>query len=230
MTRAAVLGLAALLATAGMASAQTFTPAYRVRRVTFAAGTTTQSGYKIGDITAELRRNAVGTTPPLPLFRAESEIGRAAAADIRLALALTRVVAIEIAGVFAQPQLNVRLSADAEANEPALAGERVSHYAVDVSGIVLLPDIGLGRRARGYAIGGGGYVRQLHEGRLRIDTGRTIHAGGGVQYWFRGAVDRRQRPLGLRGEARLVHRTGGIDYEGRSRTFPAVSALLFLGF
>jgi hypothetical protein len=164
------------------------------------------------------------------LFRAESKIERTAVADLRLAIAITRLVAVEVSGLFAQPQLTVDITGDVEANEPASAGERVTQYAVEVSGVVLLPGVNLGSRARAYVLGGGGYLRQLHEGRLAVDTGRTLHAGAGVQYWLRGGTNPRQHVVGIRGEARVVHRVGGIDYEERARNFPAVGALLFVGF
>ena len=229
IVRAAVLACAALVAAVATASAQP-SPTFRSWHITFAAGASAQTGYAIGDRNAELRRNVIGASSPLPFFRAESKIQRATAADIRAAIALTPLLAVEVAGTFSQPQLSVRISADPEASGETFATERLSQYAVDVSGMLLLPDVGLGRRGRLYAIGGGGYLRQLHEGRLEVDTGSTIHAGAGVQYWFRGGINPRQHPLGIRGEVRVVHRNGGIDYEDRSRNFPAVSALLFAGF
>jgi hypothetical protein len=77
-------------------------------------------------------------------------------------------------------------------------------------------------------MGGGGYLRQLHEGQLGVDTGSTLHAGGGVHYWMRGATGRR-RPFGARAEARVVHRRGGIEFEGKGRTYPVLSVLGFIG-
>jgi hypothetical protein len=35
--------------------------------------------------------------------------------------------------------------------------------------------------------------------------------------------------MGLRGEARLVRRNGGIEYADRARLFPALSILAFIG-
>ena len=203
-------------------------PEHRPGGITFAGGVTTENSYPIGDVTADLRRNGTGTPPPVALFETQSEIGRATALEARFRIGLTRWLAVEVAGTYGVPTLTVRVTADTEVPGESLAEERISQFGVNVSGVMLLGPP-LGRRARLYAIAGGGYLRQLHESRLLVDTGRTIHAGGGVEYWLRGGTNQ-QHPLGVRGEARFVHRTGGIDYEDASRSFPAMSALVFVGF
>jgi hypothetical protein len=78
-------------------------------------------------------------------------------------------------------------------------------------------------------VAGGGYLRQLHEGRLKVETGATFHVGGGLRYWVRGGRAS-QRSLGARAEVRYVRRTGGIDFEEQSRSFPRLSLLAFAGF
>lgn len=198
-------------------------------RFTFAAGATVNGGYAIGDLTAELRRNATGTPSPFTLFRAESAIGRRAAVDARVGLALNRRLAVEVGVGYATPQLTVSIAEDPELQGAATASERLLQYTVDVSGLYQLPGVSLGSRAHPYVIGGGGYLRQLHEGRLRIETGRTVHLGAGLQYWLRGGANQRQRPLGARLEARLVRRTGGIEYEEKNRQYGAFTVLMFVG-
>jgi hypothetical protein len=199
-------------------------------RVSIAAGATLFGGYAIGDVTAELRGNGAGAPPPFTLLRAESKIDRAAALDGRVSVALTPALALEVGGAYTSPQLVVSISQDAEAGDQASASEQLSQYAVEVSGIYQLARFGWGSRARPYALAGAGYLRQLHEGRLRLETGGTVHAGGGVQYWLRGGPNQRRRPVGARFEARVVYRTGGIDFEDKVRAFPSLSALVFVGF
>jgi hypothetical protein len=200
-------------------------------KVSFGVGATLAGGHAIGDVTAELRGNAAGAPPPFRLLRAESRIDGAAAIDGRVSVALTPAFAVEVGGTYASPQLVVAISEDAEAGEPVSAIEQLSQYAVEVSGILQLARSGWGSRARPYAIAGAGYLRQLHEGRLRLETGGTIHAGGGVQYWLRGGPNQRgRRPVGVRFEARVVFRNGGIDFEDQARAYPALSALAFFGF
>jgi hypothetical protein len=204
-------------------------PELQPRHLTASVGAAVLGGYPIGAVDGTLRRNVVGAPSPFTLLRAESEIERAAAFEARVAVALSRTFEIEAGGVYATPQLTVTVSQDAELDGAASASETLAHYAFEVSGVYLIPRVTLGARMRPYLIGGGGYLRQLHEGRLRLETGSTIHAGGGVRYWLRGGAPR-QRAAGLRAEARYVRRAGGIEFAGASRAFPSVSLLAFIGF
>lgn len=216
----------AVLIMAAPVEAQTVA-ALRPRRVVVSGGVGLTGPVAIGDLIASLRRNTVGSPPPFTLLRAESEIDPAIGADLRVALPLTDVVAIEVAGGYASPQLGVRVSQDPEVTAGAFVSERLSQYTVDVTALYLLPGRTLGRRARPYLLGGGGYLRQLHEGRLQVETGRTLHAGGGVMYWLRGGRAMSRRSFGVRGDVRYIYRDGGIDFEDRRRGYPAVSVLAF---
>jgi hypothetical protein len=187
------------------------------------------ASYPVGDVTANLRRNTTGTPPPFPLLRAESKIEGAWAADLRVGIALTRSMELEVGGSYATPELAVTISEDDELGEGAFASERIEQYAVDVSGVYLLPNLTIASRLRPYVVGGGGYLRQLHEGRLKVETGGTLHVGGGLRFWWQGGRPN-QRSLGARAEVRYVRRIGGIDFEERARSFPRVSLLAFAGF
>jgi hypothetical protein len=211
------------------ALAQDTGPVLRPRHVTVSAGGVFAGGYPIGDMTANLRRNTTGSPSPFPLLRAESEIERAGGATVRVSVALTRFLEIEAGGSYLTPQLGVTISQDEELGEGAFASERLEQYTVDVGGVYLIPRLSVGRRLRPYAIAGGGYLRQLHEGRLRVETGGTVHIGGGLRYWLRGGGPA-QRAFGARGEVRYVRRTGGIEFEEQARSFPSVSVLAFVGF
>jgi hypothetical protein len=225
--RRTIIALALALSCAATATAQD-APAFRPRQVIVSGGTALTSGYPIGDLTVTIPRNAAGTPPPFTLLQAQSEISRTTGVDLRVAVALTRSFAIEAGAAYARPELGVTVSQDPELTAGAFASERISQYVIDVSGIYQLP-IALGRRARPYAIGGGGYVRQLHEGRVMVETGNTLHLGAGVHYWLRG-MSGNGRAFGVRGEARFVRRTGAVKFEERARSFAGLSALAFLSF
>jgi hypothetical protein len=225
--RAALTAL--LLACPSLALAQASDPSYRPKHLTVSLGGSFAGGYPIGDLSAELRRNSTGTPSPYPLLRAESRIERVWSADVRVGVALSRSLELEVGGSYATPQLGVTISQDDELGEGAFASERIEQYAVDVSGVYLIPNLALASRLRPYVVAGGGYLRQLHEGRLEVETGSTLHVGGGVRYWLRGGRAN-QRSLGARGELRYVRRAGGIEFEEQARGFPRVSVLAFAGF
>jgi hypothetical protein len=229
-----LLPLATVLTLCSGTAAAQDAPVFRPGQIIVSGGGMLDGGHRVGDLTVTIPRNPSGGTAPFTLLRAESKLGAAAGFDARVAYALTSAFALEVRGAYASPELGVTISQDDEMDGGAFASERVQQFAVDVSAIYQLP-IAVSRRARAYAIGGGGYLRQLHEGRLLVDTGQTIHVGGGVQYWLRGAAGRQslrpaRRALGVRGEVRFVRRFGGIDFEERARSFPTVGALVFVAF
>ena len=223
------LAAAAVLLVASSASAQDDGPALRAHRFNLAAGPIATGGYPVGDQNANLRRNASGNPAPLPLFRTDSTFESATGFDARVSFAFTRTLAVELGATYSRPRLEVTISDDMESGADVQLGEEVVQYTVDVSGLWQLPGISFGRRARPYLTVGGGYLRQLHEDRLVAETGRIFHAGGGVRVWFTGGSTT-ARAIGLRAEARLVHRSRGIEFEDASRNFPAFSLLGFVGF
>jgi hypothetical protein len=210
------------------ATAQDDGPALAPHRFTLSAGVVGSSGYPVGDQSADLRRNAVGNPAPLTLFRAESTFEAAPGFDARVDFAVTRSLAIEVGAAYSTPRLEVTVTGDSESDANVQLGEEVSQYTVDVSGLWHLPRLSMGRRVRPYIMLGGGYLRQLHEDRLVAETGGLIHAGGGVRVWFTGG-SASARASGLRAEARLVRRSGGIGFDDDSRLYPIFSILGFFG-
>lgn len=219
--------LVCVLASAGNAFAQS-APAFESKQLVVSAGLLAARGYPIGDRTADLRRNAANSTP-FTLFRAESDIRGAAGFDARLAYGLSRAFSVEVAGTFSRPRLRVQITGDTESAPATDAAEEIGQFTVEVSGLWHLPGRTLGSRARPYLIGGGGYLRQLHEDRYLVETGSVAYGGGGVHYWFRGGLGG-QRAMGVRGEASIVMRSRGIDFEETRRTYPRLSALGFIAF
>jgi hypothetical protein len=216
-----------LVAIAGPATAQDTGPALAPHRFVLSAGATASGGYPVGDRTADLRRNATGSPAPVPLFRTESAFDWAPGFDARVDFAITRSLAVEVGATYATPRLGVTVLDDDESDPSVQLSEEVSQYSVDVSGLWHLPWPSLGR-ARPYVIGGGGYLRQLHQDRLVAETGQQIHAGAGLWLWFSGA-SASPRSTGVRAEVRLVRRFGGIEFEDASRNYPTVAVLGFLG-
>lgn len=211
----------------GVASAQTSSTPHRL---TVAGGVLWSGGYDIGENSADLRQNAPGPTPPpFTLFRTESSFGSAAGVEARIGFAFTRSLAVEGGFAYSQPHVNVKITDDVEAGDVSFDGETTSRYVVEGSLVWTLPVVRDGARLRPYAIGGAGYLRQLHEDRALVENGQLYHVGAGVKYFWRGA-DGSRRPLGLRADVRAYIRKDGIELEDKVRTYPAVSASVFFGF
>lgn len=221
-----VMSFAAGVCATGVAGAQTPDR----HPLTVAGGVVWSAGYPIGDSTAAIRQNATGPTPPpFTLFRAESSFGAAIGLEGRVGFAITPSIAVEGSFAWSEPQIDVVVTDDVEDGDTSFDGESTSQYIFEASLVWTLPFVGDSARFRPYAIGGGGYLRQLHEERTLVETGQIYHLGGGAQYLLRGA-DGHRRPLGVRGEVRAYIRKDGIEFDGKVRTYPAVSALMFFGF
>ncbi|MEP7117888.1 MAG: hypothetical protein ABI880_09910, partial [Acidobacteriota bacterium] len=205
-------------------------PALRPWHPVLSIGAAWTGAQDLGRVTAEMRRAAVGVTAPSPftLFTTESTLGSAVAGEFAVAVPVTAHWAVAVRGSAARPTLTTVISADAEAAPNTEASEQISDYAVDGSLIYQLPRLG-GRRARAYVLAGGGYVRQLHEDNVLVETGSAWHGGAGLRWWLRGA-DGRARAMGLTGEARWVWRSGGITFTDGTRSAPNAAVGVFVSF
>lgn len=221
------IGLLSTIGAANLAEAQTSGTRHRL---TVAGGIVWSGSYAVGDNTAELRQSALGANPPpFTLFRAESSLGSAVGLEGRIGVALSPSIAIEGAVSWSKPQIDVTIVDDVEGGNAAFEGETTSQYIVEASVVWTLPFVREDARLRPYVIGGGGYLRQLHEDNTLVETGQIYHVGGGAEYLLRGQ-DGRRRPLGVRGDVRAYIRKDGIEFEDKVRTYSAVSALMFFAF
>ena len=213
------------------AFAQDADPALRAHRFTLLLGGSWVSGYPIGENTALIRSNQPGTLTPdgMPLFHAESSFEHAFGTEARVGFALTRTLAVEAGASFAQPNLAVDISQDSESSPIRIADEHVTEFVIDVNVNWQVPGLRVGPHGRPYVLAGGGYLRQLYEERIKVETGNVAYIGGGVRYWLRGG-DQAHRALGLRAEARLLMRRGGIDFAKNQRSSPVINLFGFLGF
>lgn len=229
--RHALLVALVLTGCASSAVAQPQDPAPRAHRFTLSGGVSWLGGYPVGGNSATLRRNEPGTVTPnsFTLFHADASIERALGAETRLGYALTRGFELEVRGAFARPRVAVRISQEAEGEAVVVSDEDLSHFVVDGSIVWHLSRFALGSRARPYLTAGAGYLWQLYEDRVQVETGGLAHIGGGVRYWLRGG-DSSRRALGLRGEARLQLRSGGVEFEDKTRISPVVHVMGFFGF
>ena len=229
--RPALTFVVAFCACVASAAAQDRAPAPRAHRFTLAGGLSWLGGYPIGGNTASLRRNEPGTPTPsgFTLFTADASLLHAAGVDAKIGFGLTRAVAVEFGGGYARPRLAVDITQDQESPSVVLADEQISQYIIDAAVLWQISQLNLGGHARPYVSVGGGYLRQLYENRVQVETGHLLHIGGGVRYWLRGG-DPARRAVGIRAELRAERRSGGIELAGRARVFPVANLFAFFGF
>ena len=199
------------------------------RRVEVELGGGILGGASLGSADANLRANAA-TKQPYRLFSTATRVTPERSVHARVGFALSRRFAVEGGGVFSRPAIRTSVSADVEGAPAVTVDERVDQYFVEASLLVRLDEIRLGSRTIPFLAGGGGYLRQLHEGLTVIEQGHLYHLGGGITHWLlardRGFV----RAAGLRADGRLYVLMSGISFDGRPRPHAAASGSVFLAF
>jgi hypothetical protein len=221
---AALFRLALVLAVAcvpSTAAAQVYvgTSAPNGGSIEIGGGVTFVPGFDMGRRTADLTTSA--TTSRFELFDTESSVGEFIGLQGRIGYYLSRSVSLEASVRYARPELAVAVSGDAESAADVTATETATHYVFagsvnfDLRGASFAGDRGVP-----FLSGGAGYLRELHEGNLLVETGIEYHATAGLKYWFGSGNNR----FGLRVEAGLSAREDGLDNEDGRRVQPILAA------
>jgi len=180
-------------------------------------------GYDLGSISADETRNSGTGTGPFVLFTAATRTKPALGVQGRLGVFVATSVAVEAGIQFARPVLSSKLSGDAEAAPDVTATETLTRLVVDGSLVLHLSGLSFaGGKGVPFVLGGGGYVRELHEKNEVIETGREYHAGAGLHLWFGQGKHR----LGLRTEVGVSVRNGGADFSDTKHTVPTAGVSL----
>jgi len=191
--------------------------------VEVSGGGTLSGGYDLGSISAEETRNPGVGTGPFVLFTATSRAKPAFGLQGRLGVFVAQSASLEAGIQFARPTLSSKLSGDAESALDVTATETLTRLVVDGSLVLHLTGLSFaGGKGVPFVLGGGGYIRELHEKNEVIETGREYHAGAGLHLWFGQGKHR----LGLRTDVGVSVRNGGADIGDTKHTVPTAGASL----
>jgi hypothetical protein len=185
-------------------------------------------GVGLGSRGANLRGNNV-TPQPFPLFTTDSRLSPAALIEARAGIAVTRRFAIEGRFAFSRPELRAAVSHDTEAGSPVTVAERIDQYVIDGSLVMAIDRFHVGGINPFLSVGAG-YLRQLHEGQIVIEQGRTYHLGGGVKRWLFARGGHMASAGGIRADASLELLSGGVAFDDRLRPHAVVSGAFFVTF
>jgi hypothetical protein len=215
----------ALACTSAQAKSRQQRPVHRFD-VSFGAGVF--GGADLSSSDAALRANSV-TPQPYRVFSADWHISSSRAVEGRVGFALTHRVGVEGRFGFNRPDLRATIENDVEGASALTIVEPIDQYVIDAGVVVMLDELRVGQFVP-FVTAGGGYVRQLHEGRTVVDEGRAIHLGAGVKRWFvvrrRGAIT----GAGVRGDVELQLMSGGIELEEGLQPHATVSGSFFVTF
>jgi hypothetical protein len=160
------------------------------------------------------------------LFDTDVAVQPGPAAEIRIGWRLAGRVFAEATGGLGLNDVRVRVTDDIEQAADVTVASRLTQITIEGGALVEVARLGgPGGEIVPFVTGGGGYLRQVHEGRVLIETGRTIHGGAGVKWRAKVATPRGllQRLI-VRGDVRVVSRSGGADIEDARRNYITVSA------
>jgi hypothetical protein len=197
----------------------------RAPRFEISGGALYLSGQNLADTDATLTRNQIGGED-FTLFQSDTRVDAAPGFEGRVGWHLSRTVVIEGGLLWSRPRLSARLASDVEGIPDVTLEEDLSLYVFDGAVAFHLPDAAFsGGQAVPFIRAGIGYVRQLHEDNVLVETGQAYHVGGGVSMWF----GPRAR-TGLRLDARVIVLDGAIDLGKGRRTVGAGGAALVVKF
>jgi outer membrane protein W len=190
-----------------------------------AAGVVWFSGAELGTSEATLETPGGGE---FVLFRTATSLDAGVGAAAALTFFATERLAIEAGFSYARPGVSTRVTDDAEDGAAVTSSIGLQQYLIEGSARWYLARSF--RTLRPFVRAGGGYLRQLDEQNAHVETGRAFHLGAGADRTFVERGQGRVRRMGMRLDARLVARSGGIGIDDGTRLGAAVNAFLFAGF
>jgi hypothetical protein len=212
----------ALVAAAGLAAPRAATAQPRLDVTVSGAW---WDGYQLGERRASITGPQTPTGSPVTLFDSDVAILPGPGAEVRLGWRVFRQVYAEATGGLGVNTVEARIHDDIEPAPALTVSSTLTQITVEGGALV---DVAALRLPAGnlvpFVSGGAGYLRQVHEDRVLIETGRTFYVGGGVKW--RAAT---ARPRGLmqrlvvRADARLVSRTGGVGVADDRHNYITVS-------
>jgi hypothetical protein len=181
----------------------------------------------IGMRTATETTGAGGTAS---LFNTSSELGGAAGFDGRIGVPLSRSLVAEAEASYLKPQLRIATSGDTEGAAAVTASETIQQFTVGGNLRWMLPGRRWSARLAPFVLGGGGYMRQLHDQATLLETGHFYQFGAGVETLLMARRRFPGRGVGARADVRAVVRGKGIAFDGGSKTSPAAGVSAFVRF
>ncbi len=195
-------------------------------RVEVGGGVRWVGGSVLGDVDATLGTASGGS---FVQFGSASEVGAALVVEGRVGIRLTRSVHAEASVAYGTAQISTRLTSDSEGIPATTVSETTARYTIDGAIVTSLFGWRLAAAVPFVSVGGG-YVRELHEGRALVETGRMLHAGGGMTLPLRASRAPGSTRVGMRADARLVLRSGGVLFGDDPVVAPAAGVSLFFRF
>ena len=182
-------------------------------------------GYDLGGKRASITGPQTPTGSPVTLFDNDVSIKSGPGAEVRIGWRVFRAVYAEATGGLGVNTIASHVHDDIEKAPAITASSTLTQITIEGGALVELTAWGLpSGKLVPFVDGGGGYLRQVHEDRVLIETGRTLYVGGGAK-WHSAAAQPKgfAQRLVVRADVRFVSRTGGVDIDDERRYYITVS-------
>ncbi len=184
----------------------------------------------LGDRTPTLVGNPAEGSTTFPLFTTNGQQNPAVGLGAILGWRLARRVTIQGGFTVSRPGIELTTTDDVEQEGETTSEGRLTEYLFDGGVVINLGNIPNTWKWRPFVSGGGGYLRQVHDGGTVIESGHVFYGGGGVKYRLRATPARRLKSVELRLQGRLLIRNGGFSLDDGSRASLNVGAGLVAAF
>jgi len=196
-------------------------------RYELAAGVSWTASAPLGSADASLTNPSGGR---YRLFTTSTEIAGAPGFDARFGRRLTRAVQVELAASYSLPTLKSNISNDAENGAATVASESITQVTITGAAVFYMTRWRVASRVLPFVTGGGGYLRQLHQGNTLAETGRLYFAGAGAAIPLSSQPRSGGHSFGIRADVRALVQTGGVLLDAERRASPSVTAAAFVRF
>jgi hypothetical protein len=181
-------------------------------------------------IGARSATETTGAGATATLFNTSSELTGAAGFDGRIGVRVSRSLVAEVEASYLKPQLSIAISGDAEGTAAVTASETIQQFTIGGNVRWLLPGRRWSPRLAPFVLGGGGYMRQLHDQATLLETGHFYQFGAGVEGLLKARRRFPGRGVGARADIRAIIRAKGVAFDGGSKASPAAGVSVFVRF
>lgn len=178
-------------------------------------------------------RDATLTRPDdgrFSLFSTTSEEGRAGAIEGRFGVRVTDALHFEASVSYGHFDLRSRVTADAEETLDLTVSETITQLTVETGFVEHLPSVALGQRIVPFFSLGGGFARQLHEGRTLVETAGFGYLGGGIALLAFTRPGTGLKAVVVRLDVRGRLRSGGVALDDGVHLAPEAGASIVVSY
>jgi hypothetical protein len=196
-------------------------------RFEVAIGPLWMGGVSLGSTDAN---ETTGTGGVFRLFSTSTELSSAPGIEARVAVHVWRRFEGEVSASYGRATLRTAAANDTEGAAPVTATETIDQFTVSGGVVWYPPRRRSGTRLAPFIGANAGYLRQLHEAATLAATGHVYQLGGGMKYLLVSHPASHVKGIGLRLDARVAARSGGVAFDARTRYAPALGASVYSRF